>query len=53
MKFSATQEARPLLIHRSSSRVSARAMNFSASATVAADTAALGVEEGVAFDAPV
>src|SRR6266851_8380157 len=53
MKFSATQEVRWPLIHRSSRRVSACEMNRSASATVGAGVAALGVGEAFSFEAPV
>src|SRR5579864_1431571 len=44
MKFSETQEARPLLIHKSSRRVSAREINRSASATVGGEPADFSVE---------
>src|SRR5690348_11089187 len=50
MKFSETQEARPLLIHRCSRRVSACEMKRSASATVGAALAAFGVGDVVGFE---
>src|ERR1700722_2312712 len=53
MKFSESQEARPFLIHKSNRRVSAREINFSASATVGAELAGLSARGAVDFESAV